>query len=343
MIFNARRPRCQIVGLAVGLLSLLTGCGHQAAAPSSPSGTAASEAGKPFTVAYNQWIGLVGVFLAKDKGYFQKAGLNVDLKQFSGPADGVPPLMTGALDGAFTTADTPILLGKNAGNNPLQDVWIVDTSNGADGIVAEAGIPDVKALKGKAVAATKGQVNEFLLLTALKASGMGESDVKVTNMDADAAGAAMVAHKVPAAVTWEPWLTKAQSGGAHVIFTSRQAPNTILDVFTVSQKTLTDRPNDVRAFVAACAQGADYANAHPDEAAQTAAKYFGSSPQEAKDMLTKVKVYGVPDNHKLMGTAAAPGPAVQTVGKIAQFFVAQKVLPSAPDTSKTFNVDYLPQ
>lgn len=331
-----------LIAVTAGLWAL-TGCGHNASSP-APAGVTGTPAAKPFTVAYNQWIGLTGVFLAKDKGYFKDAGLDVQLKQFSGPADGVPPLITGQIDGALTTADTPVLLEKDAGGNPMSDVWITDTSDGADGVVAASNIADVKGLKGQTVAATKGQVNEFLLLKALQASGMTEADVHVTNMDADAAGAAMVAHKVPAAVTWEPWLSKAQTGGgAHVIFSSHQAPNAILDVFTVSQKTLTDRPNDVRAFVAACAKGADYAHAHPDEAAQTAAKYFGSSVKDAKDMLTKVKIYSAADNKKLMGTPAAPGPAFTTVSQIAQFFASQKVLPTAPDTTKAFTADYLPQ
>jgi ABC-type nitrate/sulfonate/bicarbonate transport system substrate-binding protein len=72
-----------------------------------------------FSVGYNQWIGSVGVFLAKEKGYFKDAGLNVEMKQFAGPADSVPPLIAGQLDAALTTADTPILLSKEANSNPL--------------------------------------------------------------------------------------------------------------------------------------------------------------------------------------------------------------------------------
>jgi NitT/TauT family transport system substrate-binding protein len=107
-------------------------------------------------IGYNQWIGLVGVFTAKEKGYFKDAGLNVEFKQFSGPADGIPPVIAGQLDGTFTTADTPILLAKDAGADVMKNVFIVDTSNGADGIVAQTGINSVKDLKGKTVAATTG-------------------------------------------------------------------------------------------------------------------------------------------------------------------------------------------
>jgi NitT/TauT family transport system substrate-binding protein len=327
------------------VLTALAGCSPKSAPSSSStpaSAPAADTASKPFVVGYNQWIGLVGVFMAKDKGYFKDAGLDVEFKQFSGPADPVPPMLTGQLDGAMTTADTPILLSKSAESNPLKDVWITDTSDGADGIIADKSIATVKDLKGKTIAATKGQVNEYLLLKALTANGMTEDDLTVVNMDADSAGAAMVAHKVPAAVTWEPWLSKAAGGGGHVIYSSKEAPNAILDVFTVPQNTIDARPDDVKKFVAACAKGADYANSHVDEAAQTAAKYFGTTEKDAKVMLTKVKVYGADDNRKLMGTPSAPGPAFKTANEISQFFVAQKVIPEAPDTSKMFTTDYLP-
>ncbi len=312
-------------------------------AASTSSAAGAKVSGKPFVVGYNQWIGLTGVFMARDKGFFKDAGLDVQMKQFSGPADGVPPLISGQLDGTFTTADTPILLAKEASENALHNVFIVDTSDGADGIAAQKGISSVRQLKGKTVAATKGQVNEFLLLKALQLNGMSDKDVTITNMDADTSGAAIIAGKIPAAVTWEPWLSRAASAGGQVIFSSRQTPDLILDVFTVSKQTLDSRPADVRAFVAACARGADYAAAHPAEAAATAAKSFEIKPPDAKDMLTKVKIYSLKDNRRLMGSASAPGPAFKTASEIGSFFVAQKVIAQAPDVKALFTSEYLPR
>lgn len=329
-----------------------SGGGNTAASTSEASSTASSAvagasgeklSGKPFVVGYNQWIGLTGVFLARDKGFFKDAGLDVQLKQFAGPADGVPPLISGQLDGTFTTADTPILLAKEASENTLHNVFIVDTSDGADGIAAQKGINSVRDLKGKTVAATKGQVNEFLLLKALQLNGMSDKDVSITNMDADASGAAIIAGKIPAAVTWEPWLSKAAGAGGKVIFSSRQAPDLILDVFTVSRQTLDSRSADVRAFISACAKGADYASAHPDEAQATAAKSFEIKPPDAKDMLSKVKIYGLKDNKRLMGSASAPGPAFKTAGEISRFFVSQKVIAQAPDVKALFTSEYLPR
>jgi len=297
--------------------------------------------GQPFQVGYNQWIGSVGVFIAKEKGWFKDAGLDVQMKQFSGPADSVPPLIGGQLDAALTTADTSILLSKASNSNPVQNVFITDTSAGADAVVAQGNIHSLKDLKGKTVAATKGQCNELLLLKGLRSVGLSESDVQVTNMDADAAGAAVVAGKIPAAVTWEPWISKAQNAGAKVIYSSKESPNLILDVVAVSQKTATDKPADVRAFVAACTKGNEYALKNPGEAAKVAAKYFGSSEKEALGMLGKVHLYTGADNVRLMGTASAPGPVAQSSKEIADFFVSQKVMTEAPKQPNLFSASFL--
>jgi NitT/TauT family transport system substrate-binding protein len=162
-------------------------------------------------------------------------------------------------------------------------------------------------------------------------------------MDADAAGAAVVAKKVPAAVTWEPWITKASSAGAKVIYSTKDAPNLILDVVAVSRKTMDDKPADVRAFVAACVRGNEYAIKNPKEAAKVAAKYFGSTEKEALDMMTKVKLYTGADNARLMGTDSAPGPVAQSTKEIADFFVSQKVLTAAPTETNFFDASYLPK
>jgi len=327
----------------------LAGCGtskdatEPAASTPPPSLTpAAAPAAKPLTVGYNQWIGYVGLFEAVDKGYFKDAGLDVQPKQFSGPADGVTPLIAKQLDIDLTTADTVVLLQPKATGNPVTNVYVIDTSNGADGVIAQKNFKTVKDLKGQTVAATIGQCNELLLLKALEKAGMTEADVKVTNMDADTAGAAVLAGKVAAAVTWEPWLTKASANGATVIFTSKEAPNTLLDTISVSKSTMDERGADVKAFVAAYEKGSAYAMAHPDDAATLAGKYLGTKPEDAKNMLKKVMLYDTAANKKLIGTPAAPGPVFDIAKNIGTFFVQQKQMPSAPDVSKTFTADYLP-
>jgi NitT/TauT family transport system substrate-binding protein len=325
------KTRFRLTLAALAAAVLLAGLGPQPAAAS-----------KPFEVGYNQWIGYVGLFIAIDKGYFKAAGLDVKPVQFSGPADGVTPLIAGHLDCDLTTADTVILLAPQATGNAVTNVYIIDTSNGADGVVALKQFKTIRDLRGQTVAATLGQCNELLLLNALSKAGMTESDIKLTNMDADTAGAAILAGKVSAAVTWEPWLSKAMANGATIIYTSHDAKNIIMDTIAVSAATMHDRPADVRAFVAAYAKGATYALAHPAEAAAEAGKYLGVAPGDANNMLKKVLLYGAADNHRLLGTPAAPGPVYKEGRVIGAFFVSQKQMESVPDISKCFTPAYLP-
>ena len=106
-------------------------------------------------------------------------------------------------------------------------------------MLAKKEITDVKAMKGKKVAATLGQCNHLLLQKALEKAGLTEKDIQLVNMNPDDAGAAFAAGKIDVAVTWEPWITKASNDkkGGHVIFSSKETPNLILDVLAISAKT----------------------------------------------------------------------------------------------------------
>src|SRR4051812_15323063 len=195
----------------------------------------AQAASKKITIGHDLWIGYSGVFIAKDKGFFEKAGLKVELKPFSNPGDTLPALVSGKLDIGLTTLQNLALLNGKS-DAALVAVYLIDSSNGADAIVAKKEITSVDGLKGKKVGATIGEVNHMLLLAGLEKAGLKASDITLTNLSADDAGAAFVAGNLDAAVTWEPWVTKATSSGGKVIFSSAAIPDTILDCVVVPKK-----------------------------------------------------------------------------------------------------------
>ena len=93
-------------------------------------------------------------------------------------------------------------------------------------------------MKGRKVAATLGQCNQLLLEKALEKAGLTDKDIQLVNMNPDDAGAAFAAGKIDVAVTWEPWITKVSGEKkGHVIFSSKETPNLILDVLAISTKT----------------------------------------------------------------------------------------------------------
>ena len=291
---------------------------------------------EPYRVGYNNWIGYVALFVAQEKGYFAEEGIDLQLSSFSAPGEGLKPLLNGDLDAHMTTADSVIIaLDKAPGQ--LKIVYLTDTSSGADAIVARKGIAKVEDLKGKTVAATVGECNELLLSLALEKSGMTEADVNLTNMNPDDAGAAFAAGKLDAAVTWEPWITQvAAEEKGHVIFSSADVPNLILDVVAISTKTAKQKPELTRKFIRALNKANELAMKDPAQASKLAAKALEMKPAEIAEMLPKVTLYGAAENKKQM-SGAAREPSAQ----IAEFFHAKGVNGSVVEVDGIYDASWL--
>ena len=282
-----------------------------------------SQAVDKIKVGYNVWVGSAGIFVAQEKGYFKEAGIEVELVPFKGPADTIPALASEHIDIALTTADNVVLAnGKGAAN--LQVIYATDTSTGADAVVAKKPFTRLKDLKGKTVAVTEGEVNQLLLLKGLEKAGMKASDIKSMNMDPDSAGAAFIAGKVDAAVTWEPWISRAvASGNGKVVFSSAQVPNLILDVVTVKPSVAAAKRRAMQAFLAAVEKGTALLKAQPDQAYPLAAKWLEVKPEEIKGMLAGVTLYGKADNVRLLHN----GTAAKALDNVSTFYLAQKTIP----------------
>ena len=70
------------------------------------------------------------------------------------------------------------------------------------------------------------------------------------------AGAAFVAGRVDAAVTWEPWLSNGKKAPhGHLLVDSSQTPGLITDVLIFRQDVIEKRPREIQGVVDAWQQG----------------------------------------------------------------------------------------
>jgi NitT/TauT family transport system substrate-binding protein len=312
--------------------------GLAATKPPASASAAMAEAPKapvPLTIGHDAWIGYSGVFIASELGYFKDAGLDVKLKPFSNPGDTLPALVADQLDVGLTTLQNLAVLNGN-GNTDVEAIALIDSSNGADAIVAKKSIAGLANLKGKTVALTLGEVNHFLFLAGMKQIGMDPTSVKITSMSADDAGAAFVAGKVDAAVTWEPWVTKATKSGGHVIFTSASIPDTIMDSVAIRKSKLKGKEEAFTAFLKAIDKGVQYLRAEPDKAAEIIGKYLSAPADDVKGMLGGDKIYDLADNQRLFGTTDSPGKAYASMQSVVSFSLESKLVKKAPSIDTLF-------
>lgn len=288
--------------IAALLVAALTGSAHAAET-------------KPLKVGYNNWVGFIAFFVAQDKGYFKQAGLDVQPKVFSAPGEGLVPLISGDLDIHLSTVDAAILRSANAPGS-LKVVALVDTSAGADAVLGGPAVKTPADLKGKKIAVTLGECNEVLLQKALQAGGLTEKDVTLVNMDPDAAGTALKAGNVDAAVTWEPWISQlVGAGNANAVFTSKQAPNVLTDCVVISAQGEKAKKAEIAAFLAAMNKATEFVKAHPDEAAAIAGKALEVPAEDIKGMLGKVTLYDL-----AASSAQMKGEAAKSADELLLFF-----------------------
>ena len=194
-------------------------------------------------IGISGWTGFAPLTLAKEAGLFKKYGLDVSIKKIP-QKDRHLAIASGDVQCAATTVETWI--GWNAAGVATTQIFQLDKSFGADGMVTKLNIGKITDLKGKTVAASApGTSPYFALAWMLKKNGMSVKDVKVVNLEPQAAANAMIAGTadVDAGMTYEPYLSavRAKPEAGKIIATTLDYPM-VMDTFGCTPKFLTDNP-----------------------------------------------------------------------------------------------------
>ncbi len=194
-------------------------------------------------IGMSGWTGFAPLTLALQAGLFKKHGLDVSIKKIP-QASRHLAIASGDIQCAATTVETWI--GWNANGVATTQIFQLDKSFGADGMVVKNNIAKIADLKGKTVAAdAPGTAGYFGLAWFLKKNGLSIKDVKVVNMGPQAAANAMIAGTdgIDAAMTYEPYLSavRAKPEAGKIIATTLDYPM-VMDTFGCTPKFLTENP-----------------------------------------------------------------------------------------------------
>lgn len=285
-----KRTGSKIILLAFLLLFfslVLAGCG----------GEGEDTVGQPvsFTLAHSTWVGYGPLYIAQEEGFFEKYGLNPQLTIIEDESQYAGALASGQIEGLANVLDREVI--HYAKGTPETVIFAMDESSGGDGIIASAEIKSVEDLKGKTVGLDKSSTSYFFFLTILDEYGVEEEEINIQEMGAGDAGAAFVAGKLDAAVTWEPWLSNAsQREGGHVLVTSKDFPHVIVDVVTLRQDFITANPQVPLALTKAWFDAVEWYKAHPQEGNEIMAAALGLETEEIAEMAKGVTFLGMEEN-----------------------------------------------
>lgn len=252
-------------------------------------------AAAPLKIGYSDWPGWTAWQIAKEKGFFKKHGVEVELVWFPVYTDSLTALNTGQIDGnssAWSDVLPPIGQGI-----PLKVVLVNDNSAGNDGLVAKPEFKSIKDLRGKTVATELGTVDHFLLLQALAKNKMTEKDIQFKNLTVPDAAAAFLAGKVDAAVIWQPWLNNVQkSGKGRLLFSSAEIPGLIPDLLVFRKEAVDTRGEDIQKVVAAWFDVVKFIRENEPEAVAIMAKVVEQKPEDYRSFLPGTRFFDLEAN-----------------------------------------------
>jgi NitT/TauT family transport system substrate-binding protein len=212
--------------------------------------------------------------LAKGKGYFANAGLDVNYAVARGGVDVAKQVGAGNAPLGGIVADGPILVRQNG--VPIKVVAVFG-GKGFMQLVAreDSGIAKPADLKGKTVSVMSFQDTTFYALLGLLASaGLGQDDVNI-----QAAGPAgvweFVATGKAAAMAGVPdWIPPVQAAGVkvNVIPTDEFFPHMAQGI-GASDQVIKEKPELVRKFVQAALRGMKDIMEDPNKAAEEFVKF----------------------------------------------------------------------
>ncbi|MFI5266874.1 MAG: ABC transporter substrate-binding protein [Chloroflexota bacterium] len=228
------RRRFLLAGIGWAALGLAA-CGGQAsppaavaasAAPSKPAASPAVSApasgGRPtIRAAWGQTTANQMTWpVAKEAGYFDKYGINVDLQYVDGSGAGVPALLSGEMD-TITLGGSAVVGAQAGGSDLVMAAGFVNK-----GVLRIMGVPSIKSiddLKGKTIAITKvGQTDYVIWKTIIAKQGWTEKDLTFVNANTVAGQVALLQRgDAQGTAVSPPNDVLAERVGAHLVLDSQ--------------------------------------------------------------------------------------------------------------------------
>jgi NitT/TauT family transport system substrate-binding protein len=217
------------------------------------------------------------VYVAKEKGYFDSAGLDVTITPGTGSVDVLKLVAGGRAD--FGVADftaTAITLAKE--ELPVTAIAAVHQRSLAAIVALEGnGISKPADLAGKKIGDQPGSTNQVMFPVYARAAGIDPGEVEFVPSAPPALPQLLAAGQVDGIgqfVVGKPLIEAAAKGRKAVVLPYGDlVPDLYGNALVTSKDFAQNQSERVQTFTKALLQGLEYAIAHPDEAGQILKKY----------------------------------------------------------------------
>lgn len=296
--------------------------------------TAPQETRPPLRVEWTIWEGDYTILVAREKGFFEKNGVEVEPVFYETFTNALTDITVNRIDaGLFAIND--LISASRLGD--VTAVAVYD-SGGTSTVVARSDIRTVLDLRGKRIGVTMNSYNEMFVRQMLMETGVSIKDVTLVNVPPEEVPNRL-SDDLDAGYVWAPYDAVAVKNGHRILFSSESFASLSPDVIVFRDEILKDRPEDVRAFLKAWFEAAEYRLAHPEECNQIIAAATNQTVEDVT-LSGNVKIYGQQDNLALFDKATA-NTIYHAADVNMQFLVDQGQVTIAPKIEEILDPSFL--
>lgn len=277
----------------------------------------------------NNWLGYMPLYLARDAGYYDDIPLH--LVQLPSNTETMRSFRNGQVMAAGLTLDEALLLSESG--VPVCIPLIMDYSNGADALVARAGIGSLEQLKGKRIGVENTAVGAHMLTRALDKAGLTLRDVTVVPLEVHEHLKSFRHGDIDVLVTFDPVRSLLLKEGARELFSSADIPGEVTDVLVVNRNYLEQHPATISVLVEGWERVVDRLNNKPgDVLIGEIAKYSGLPPETVRDTLHLINFPDHASNREILHNRRASFRDVAR--QMNETMLEQKVIGSRVDVDR---------
>lgn len=279
--------------LSAAMIGSLTGCAKQSDNTETNTQNAEELTKLTFVLDWTPNTNHTGLYVAQEKGYFEEAGLDVEIVQ--PPEDGAEVLVASGkaqFGVSFQDSMAPALVGEDA--LPIEAVAAVLQHN-TSGIISRAGegLDRPKGMEGKKYATWDLDLEKATIKNVVETDGGDFNKIEMIPSTVTDEVSALESKSVDAIWIFYGWAGIAtEVAGLATDYFAFADINSDLDFYTPviigNSKYMKENPEIAKAFLSALRQGYEYAIEDPSSAADILCK---AAPELDKEMVQASQEY----------------------------------------------------
>jgi NitT/TauT family transport system substrate-binding protein len=220
------------------------------------------------TVAYSPFESTALLWVAEDRHFFEKNGLNLSLRKYDSGAASLDGVVNEEADMTVGVTEFP-LVRKALQNVKVSAIGTVDKGDFTYLVARkDRGIVNVSDLKGKRIGTTIGTIAEFHLGRFLTLNGMTMRDITLVDVKTpDGWVNEVVNGNIDGISTSQPYADAARDRlGDNAVMWSVQGRQPLFALVVSTDVWIAGHPGTVRKFLNSLADAEEFINSHPAEA-----------------------------------------------------------------------------